>query len=131
MHRIHATAVAVLIAAAGVLGAVAIVRTTGLGSASRHANDAVVAARLQRITLVEKRLQAALRVKTPPLPAVPKVPKAAPAPAAVPVAQAASVQAAAPRVVYRRPAPVVVTVHKHRGDDGGEHEGGEGGGGDD
>jgi hypothetical protein len=130
MHRIHATAVAVLIAAAGVLGAVAIVRTTGLGSASRHANDRAVAARMQRISLVEARLQAALRVKTPPLPPVPKVPKAPPAPAAVPIAQAAPVQAAAPRVVYSRPAPVVVTVHKHRGDDGG-HDGGDGGGGDD
>jgi hypothetical protein len=130
MQRLNAAAIAVLIAAAGVFGAVAVVRTTGLGAASRHANDDAVAARMQRISLFEASLKKALRVHTPPLPKVPKVPKPTPIPAAAPVAQAASVQAAAPQVVYRRPAPVVVTLHKHRGDDG-EHEGGDGGGGDD
>jgi hypothetical protein len=124
MNKAHVTILAVLIASATVLGAVAVTRTTGLGRAARHTNDAAVAARTKQLATFAAKLQKELKAKPPALPAVPK-PKPAPAPAvAAPVAQA-------PRIVYHQPPPVVIVKH-HHGDDGShEGDGGGGGGGDD
>ncbi len=108
MHKIHLTGVALLLAAAAVLGAIAVARTTGLGSSARHANDAAVAAKTQQLANYAAQLRKALAAQPPALP------KAAPP--------------AIRRVVYRQPAPIVVTVHRHHADDGGfEAEGGGGG----
>jgi hypothetical protein len=120
MHKFNVTLVALLVATAAVLGAVAVTRTTGLGSAARHANNAAVSGRTKQLSAFAAKLQNELKAKPPALPKVPKAPKP-PAPAAAPVSSA-------PRVVYHQPPPVVVTVRRHHGDDG-SNEGG--GGGDD
>lgn len=118
MHKLHVTVIALLLAGAAVFGAVAVARTTGLGSAARQSNDAAFAARVHQLSTYAAKLRKELRAKPPALPAVPK---------AKPVAAAAA--AAAPRIVYHRPPPVVVTVHHHGDDGSGEADGG--GGGDD
>jgi hypothetical protein len=121
MHKFNVTLVALLVAISAVLGAVAVTRTTGLGSAARHANDAAVTGRTKQLSAFAAKLQKELKAKPPALPKIPKVRKP-PAPAAAPVSSA-------PRVVYHQPPPVVVTVHRHHGDDG-SNEGDGGGGGD-
>lgn len=120
MNKAHVTLFAILVAGATVLGAVAVTRTTGLGRAARHTNDAAVAARTRQLGAYAAKLQKELRAKPPALPPVPK-PSAAPAPA----------PAQAPRIVYHRPPPVVTVVHRHHGDDGSHESDGGGGGGDD
>jgi DNA polymerase-3 subunit gamma/tau len=121
MNKAHVTLFALLVAGATVLGAVAVTRTTNLGRAARHTNDAAIAARTKQLEAYATKLQKELKAKPPALPPVPK-PK--PAPAAAPAQQQA------PRIVYNRPPPVVTVVHRHHGDDGSrEAEGG--GGGDD
>lgn len=116
MTRLHVTAVSALLAVAVVLGAVAAMRTTGLGAASQHANDAAVAAKTRQLAAYERSLTRALAAKTP---ALPKVPARSSVPAQPPQQ----------RVIYHRPPPVVVVKHTHRGDDG--NETGSGGGRDD
>jgi hypothetical protein len=123
MHKFNVTLVALLVGIAAVLGAVAVTRTTGLGSAARHANNAAVSGRTKQLSAFAAKLQKELKAKPPALPKVPKIP--APAP---PAPAAALPAPSAPRVVYHQPPPVVVTVHRHHGDDG-SSEGG--GGGDD
>jgi hypothetical protein len=112
MARKHTLVAALALGLAAVLGVVALGRTLGLGAASSHASDAVVAKRMQQLD----RFEAALRRQ---LKATPSVPTAAP-PAAAPGAQ---------RVLYVRPKPTVVTVHRSHGDDDryealAEHDGG-------
>jgi hypothetical protein len=125
MNKAHLTLFALLVAGATVLGAVAVTRTTGLGRAARHTNDAAVTARMEQLASYAAKLQKELKAKPPALPPLPK-PK--PAPVAASAAPAAS---SAPRIVYNRPPPVVTVIHRHHGDDGG-HEPGDGeGGGDD
>jgi hypothetical protein len=114
MHKFHVTTIALLVAGAAVLGAVAITRTTGLGSAARHANDTAVASQTQQLAAFATKLRQELKAKPP---ALPKVPKAAPA---------AAPAAATPQIVYHRPPPIVHVVH-HHGDDGPEADGGGGG----
>jgi hypothetical protein len=123
MHKFNVTLVALLVGIAAVLGAVAVTRTTGLGSAARHANNAAVSGRTKQLSAFAAKLQRELKAKPPALPKVPKIPKP-PAPAAAPISSA-------PRVVYHQPPPVVVTVHRHHGDDGSSEGGGGGGGGGD
>jgi hypothetical protein len=123
MNKAHVTLFALLVAGATVLGAVAVTRTTGLGRAARHTNDAAVAARAKQLGAYASKLQKELRSKPPALPPVPK-PKPVPAAAAAPPA--------APRIIYHRPPAVVTVVHSHHGDDGShESDGGGGEGGDD
>lgn len=122
MNKFHVTVLALLFAGSAVLGAVAVTRTTHLGSAATQANNSAVAARAKQLTVYAAKLRQELKARPPALPAVPK---ASPAPAPV-VAAAAP---AAPRIVYHQPPPIVVTIHKHHGDDG--SDGGGGGGGDD
>jgi non-ribosomal peptide synthetase component E (peptide arylation enzyme) len=117
MNKAHVTLFALLVAGAAVLGAVAVTRTTGLGSAARRTNDAAVVAQTKQLSAFAAKLRKELRAKPP---ALPKVPKAAPAGAGAP--------AAAPRIVYHRPPPVI--IHKHHHGDDGSDEGDGGGGGD-
>jgi hypothetical protein len=121
MHKFQVTVVALLLAGAAVLGAVAVARTTHLGSAARRTNDAAFAVRAKQLTAYAAKLRQELKNRPPALPPVPKQQPAAAAPVAAPQA---------PRIVYHQPPPVVVTVHRHHGDDG-SHEGDGGGGGDD
>jgi hypothetical protein len=122
MNKAHVTLGALLFGAAAVLGAIAVTHTTGLGRAARHTNDATVAARTKQLATFAAKLQKELKAKPPALPAIPR-----PKPAPVPAAAVPSQQA--PRIVYHQPPPVVVTIHKHHGDDGPEGgDGGEGGG---
>jgi hypothetical protein len=119
MNKAHLTLFALLVAGATVLGAVAVTRTTGLGRAARHTNDATIAARTKQLGAYAAKLQKELKAKPPPLP---RLPKPKPIPAAAP---AASAPQPAPRVVYHRPPPVVTVIHRHHGDDGsGESDGG-------
>ncbi len=122
MNKLHATAVAALVAAAVVLGGIAVVRTTGLGAASHRAADATVAAKTRQLAAYERQLTRALGARTPALPTVPKIKATTPV-------QTAPAAAAQQRVVYHRPPPIVVVKHTHHGDDGGSEQGG--GGGDD
>jgi hypothetical protein len=124
MNKVHVTIFAILVAATTVLGTAAVTRTTGLGRAARHTNDAAIAARTRQLEAYAARLRHELKAKPPALPSVPQPPTRA--------AVAPSRSAATPRVIYHRPPPVVVTVHRHHGDDGShEADGGGGGSGDD
>ena len=121
MNKVHVTIFAILVAATAVLGTAAVIRTTGLGRAARHTNDAAVSARTRQLEAYAAKLRRELKAKPPALPRIPKPVAAAPAP-----------QPQAPRVVYHRPPPVVVTVHRRNGDDGSRETGdSRGGGGDD
>jgi hypothetical protein len=114
MNKFHVTVIALLFASAAVLGAVAVARTTHLGSAARQTNNAAFAARAKQLSTFAAKLRKELEAKPPALPPIPKQTPVASTPTAQP-----------PRIVYHRPAPVVVTVHKHHGDDGPEgHDGG-------
>jgi hypothetical protein len=94
MNRRHATAIALLLALAALLGMFAVLRTTHLGAASRAANQTQIAAQQRRLAAAERSLHHAL-------------------------AKAQSSAATAPKTVYVRPAPIVVHLHRH-GDDGEE-----------
>lgn len=126
MNKAHLTLFALLVAGATVLGAVALTRTTGLGRAARHTNDAAITARTRQLEAYAVKLQKELKARPP---ALPKVPQPRPAAAAVAPAQ----QAAAPTIVYHRPPAIVTVIHTHHhGDDGGDDsDGGGGGSGDD
>ena len=106
MSKINIAAISALLALAAVLGTVAATHTVSLGATQRHASTAVVAAQARRLDQFEASLRRALAKRPPALPALPK-------PAAT----------GQPRVVYRRPAPVVVVRHVHHGDDGGDTSG--------
>jgi non-ribosomal peptide synthetase component E (peptide arylation enzyme) len=127
MNKAHVTLFALLVAGATVLGAVALTRTTNLGRAAQHTNDAAIAARTKQLASYASKLQKELKAKPPALPSVPK-PK--PIPAAAPAAAPAQ-QQAAPRIIYNRPPPIVTVVHTHHHGDDGSDGGGGGGGGDD
>ena len=116
MNKAHLTLFALLVAGATVLGAVAVTRTTGLGRAAQHTNDASVTARTKQLAAYAAKLQKELKAKAPALPKVPKP-------------SAAAGQSQAPQIVYQQPPPVVTVIHRHHGDDG--PDGGGGGSGDD
>jgi hypothetical protein len=115
MHKLHVTVIAALIALAAIGGTFAAIRTTGLGSAARRANDAAVAAKTRQLNAYERSLAKALAATTP-------------APAATTPA-AASAPAPQQRIIYHRPPPIVVVKHTSHGDDG--YEASNGGGRDD
>jgi len=95
MNRRHATVIALLLGFAVLLGTFAVIQTAHLGTASRAASDARVAAQERRLTAAERSLRHAL---------------------ASPSASSATAQA--PKSVYVRPAPIVVSLHRHD-DEGG------------
>jgi hypothetical protein len=98
MKRTSALLISIAIAIAAVFGAVAAVRTTSLGAAAQRTPAATIVARSRALDRFELGLRRELRRTPPPLP-----------PAATPSSQ--------PRVVYRRPAPVLVIKHHQQGDD--------------
>jgi hypothetical protein len=108
MKKAHFVAVALLLGLAAVLGVLAASRTAGVGASSRSRVGATsIAARAQRLGRVELALRRALRDRPPALPPIPAAPRRA---------------AVAPRVVYRRPAPIVVIKHVLHHDDSGDRE---------
>jgi hypothetical protein len=110
MRKIHVFLIALALGIAAVLGVAAATRTTALRAAARpHTTTAAqaIAVRAQRLDRLQASLRRSLRAKPPALPPVPAV--AQPAPALAAAAPAAA--AAAPRIVYRRPAPIVVVKH--------------------
>jgi hypothetical protein len=120
MARKHAFIAALVLGVAAILGVVALGHTLGLGAASSHAKTALIARRSHQLD----RFEASLRRQLRNAPAVPAAPAAPAAPAVSPTA-APSAQ----RVLYVRPKPIIVHVHRHGGDDqqeaeGAAHEGG-------
>ena len=132
MPRKAVVLVALSLAFAAVTGTIALTKTVHLGQAAARpsVSTSTVARRKAQLDRFEASLRAELAKKPPAVPKLPPASAAAPSPAAAPAA--ASSLASAQRVIYRRPAPII--VHKHR-PGGGEHEGAEhgdgAGGGDD
>lgn len=130
MPRKAVVIVALSLAFAAVTGTIALTKTVHLGQAAAAKSrvpDRLVAKRTAQLDRFEAALRAQLAKKPPTVPKIHPAPAVTPAPAA----SASTPAPAAQRVVYVRPAPIV--VHKHRAG-GGEHEGsdhGDGGGGGD
>jgi hypothetical protein len=101
MSRKHVFAVAALIAVAAVAGLSAVGRTVQIGTSTRKANDALVASKAQQLNRFERSLHRQLAA----VPAIPADTAGAPAPPAQ-------------RVMYVRPAPVVVHTHRAGGEPG-------------
>src|SRR5205085_789366 len=99
MKKIHALAIALILAVSAGLGLAAATRTAGLRNATptTATSSGAIAVRSHKLDRVQAAPRRALRDKPPALPAVP----AARRPAASPPQQ----------VVYRRPAPIVVIKH--------------------
>lgn len=110
MSRRHALAVAAMFALAAVIGFTALSRTVQLGSASRHAGDALVVAKTRQLNAFARSLHRQLAAAKKPQ-----------APAA---ALTAAPKPHSARVVYVRPAPIVVHKHRAGGENEAEHEGG-------
>jgi hypothetical protein len=96
MNKTHATLIALILGVAAVLGLFAAIRTAHLGAAARTATNASIVAQQRQLSAAEAALQRAL-AKTP-----------------------VAAHRASTRTVYVRPAPIIVHVHRHGGDDGGE-----------
>lgn len=106
MKRIHLLAVALLLGVAAVFGVAAAIRTTGVGMRARaHSSNALVAARTAQLDRFERALRRSLRDRPPALPPVPSVRSLAARPT--------------PRIVFRRPAPILIIRHSLHHDDGG------------
>ena len=128
MSRTAIVIVALSLAFAAVTGTIALTRTVHLGQAATKpaVSQSAVARRTAQLNRFEASLRAELKKKPPAVPKVPPAPAVSPAPAA---AQASAPLVSSQRVIYKRPAPII--IHKHR-PGGGEHEGadhGDGGGG--
>ncbi len=123
MKRTHATAIAVLLGVAGVAGTFAATRSADLGASSAQPTlaERQIVQRSRKLDAFEASLRKSLAQRPPALPPVPRYTASSPAPvssAATPAAAAA----VTPRIVYRRPAPIVVTTPRS----GGEREEDEG-----
>ena len=114
MTRINALLIALVIGIAALAGTFAVTRTTHLGAAAQQQSAAQLKLRQRRLAAGE----AALRKALAGSPAAVQAPARAATAAAAPAAQ---------RVVYVRPAPII--IHKHRAG-GGEYEARDGGGSD-
>jgi hypothetical protein len=113
MPRKHALLVSLLLGLAAVVGLVAGLRTVGHASpaaSASHVSTAAIVRRQHTLDRLEASLRRSLAQRTPKLPPVPS--GSAPVAAAVPVR--------APQVLYVRPKPIVVHVHRS-----GEHERGD------
>jgi hypothetical protein len=99
MHKTHAFVIAVVLGVAGMLGLFAASKTAHLGAAARSANQAQILQQQRRLTAAELALKKALASTATP-------------------ATAGKTQ----RVVYVRPAPII--IHKHRSGDGEGDSGG-------
>jgi hypothetical protein len=123
MKPIHALLIAGAMAFGVVLGVTAVTKTSTLGASARHASAAAIVNRTHRLDSFEAALQRALKKRPPRLPAAPTA-SAAAAPAGAASIPTAAVSAASPRVIYQRPAPIIVHKHGRFGGDGAESEGG-------
>jgi hypothetical protein len=110
MKKIHVLIVAALLGLSAAVGLVAATKTARLGpAASTRASSAAITARSRRLDRVQLQLRRALRDRPPALPAVPTANRGS--------------AASPPRIVYQRPAPLVVINHAARhADDGAEPE---------
>jgi len=120
MTRINSLLIAVLIGFAALAGTYAATRTTQLGAAAQKQSAVQLQQRTRQLAAGEVALRKALAQS--PAPSA-RIAAASSVVAAAPSARPA-VAAAAQRVVYVRPAPIV--IHKHRA--GGEFEASDGGG---
>ena len=114
MNKLHVTVVALILGVSGALGVAAATRTTQLRTPAAHssASDAAIAARAHRLDKVARDIARARRDKPPALPPVPATHRAS--------------ASQAQRVVYQRPAPVVVVRHSgHHESEGESEHGGE------
>jgi len=108
MNRTRALIVSLAVGLAAIAGVFALGHTVSLGNQAHATTNNQVAQRTARLNRYEASLRKALAQKPPALPPVP----ASDTPSA-------SIQSAAPvRVVFHRPAPIVVIKHRA----GGEHE---------
>ena len=109
MTRTHTTLISLILGLVVVLGVLAAIRTTALATRPKAVDAASITARQQRLNRSEAQLRQALARRPP----------------ALPTALRAS-PAAATRITYVRPAPIVVpsASFAEHGDEG--HEGGEG-----
>jgi hypothetical protein len=110
MKPIHALAIAAAFSAAAVVGLSAVTKTATLGASAKRASAAAIATRAKRLDAFEAALRKALQKKPPALPSVPAV--SAVTPAGATPAVTSLVTASTPRIIYRRPAPII--IHKHR-----------------
>ena len=117
MTRFNALLIAAIIGFAALAGTFAVTRTTHLGAAAQKQSAVALQQRTRQLAAGEAALRKALAAS--PAPSARMAAAGPAAPAARPAA------AAAQRVVYVRPAPIV--IHKHRAG-GGEYEAGDGGG---
>ena len=112
MNGKHAITISLAAGVAAIAGMFAATKSVQLGhhgsAAAAQSSSALVAQRSAQLDRAEASLQKALAQKPPALPALPGSPVAAQRP-----------NQAVPRVVYVRPAPHIVTIHRPGG---GEHE---------
>jgi hypothetical protein len=110
MNRKHVTGIALLIALAAVAGLLAVARSAGLtGASGSAATTALVQARTAQLD----RYESALRKRVASVDVL-----AAGSPAVTPTTAAPVAQ----KVVYVRPAPIVRTIHRSNGGEGGGRE---------
>jgi hypothetical protein len=114
MNRIHAVAIAAVLAIAAVVGVSAATKTSTLGASASQASEAAIATRSHRLDSFEAGLRKALRSKPPAMPKLPAVHAA--------TAGSLPVSASTTRVIYRRPAPLIIHKHPRHGEDGYESE---------
>ena len=112
MNRKHAFTISLAAAIAAIAGIFAATKSVDLGhsaTAPATATSSVIASRTAALDRTEAALRKALAQKPPALPLLP---------ARVPTRSTAPAQQPGQRVLYVRPAPRIVTIHRH----GGEHE---------
>lgn len=141
MSRLHAVFLSLCAAAALMAGTAALAHTLHLGATSKKASTRLLVRRNQELDRFEASLRSALSRKPPPLPPVPAVkapvvvkappislpapppspaqvvappaPSPPPAPLPAPAPAPALVAAKTPRVIYKRPPPIIIHIHKH------------------
>lgn len=116
MSKVHVLTASLILGLAAIFGVAATTKTAGFGAAAAQSqtgkvSNATIAARERKLDRVQIALRRALANRPPALPTVP----AAPAASAAPRAQ---------RLVYTRPAPVVVvrSSSSHEQEHEAEHE---------
>ena len=154
MSRLHAVFLSLCAATALVAGTAALAHTLHLGATSRKTSNRLLVRRNRELDRFETSLRIALSRKPPPLPPVPVVkapvvkappialpapppppaqvvaapaPSPPPAPRPAPAPAPALVAAKTPRVIYKRPPPIVIHVHKHGSEGQDSQPGGDGG----
>lgn len=97
MKKLHVLAVALLLGVAAAIGVVAATRTVGIGAtAHTRVSETAIAVRSKKLSSAERALRRARNDRPPALPAVPAARRSAQTPQ---------------KIVYRRPAPLVVLAH--------------------